>query len=334
MDVMPPPVRMVQLLAGFQVSQALYAAAKLGVPDALADGPRPIEELAERVGADPAAHARRVRTLASIGVFERQADGSYALGELGPTLTSDGEGSMRDLALMWMETHYAPFGGLVDTVRTGRAAATTFYGQPFFAWLGGQPEHVDRFSRAMGNLTTGIKLGALAAYDFSGAGRIVDLGAANGAVLARVLAGAPAATGVAFDLPEVVEAAESTVKGYELGDRLELRGGDFFEAVPADGDTYLLSMVLHDWNDEQAGRILSNVRAAAQPGSRIVAFELVLPDEPTPHMAQAIDLTMLGMLDGRERTAAEFAALFAEAGLTFLGVTPTPTPISVLEATV
>ena len=162
---------------------------------------------------------------------------------------SDREGSIRDLALMWMETHYAPFAGLLDTVRVGESAATAHYGQPFFSWLAGQPEQVDRFSRAMANLTDGIKAGAIASYTFPDAGTMVDVGGADGALLARVLESAPNSKGIAFDLPHVVAEAAPTLKSYGLGDRLTAQGGDFFEAVPGGGDTYLLSMVLHDWND-------------------------------------------------------------------------------------
>jgi hypothetical protein len=135
-----------------------------------------------------------------------------------------------------------------------------------------------------------------------------------------------------FDLPHVVTEAAATLKGYELGDRLTAQGGDFFEAVPRDADTYLLSMVLHDWNDRDATRLLTNIRNAATPGGRVLAFELVMPTGDQPHMSKMIDLTMLGMLDGRERTDAEMRTLFEGAGLIYDGAVPTPTPISIIEA--
>ena len=232
------------------------------------------------------------------------------------------------------ETHYAPFGSLLSTVRSGECAATKHYGQPFFSWLATQPEQVDRFSSAMANLTGGIKTGAIASYDFRNAGRIVDLGAADGALLANVLASAPGTTGIAFDLPHVVTEATAKMKSYGLGDRLTSEAGDFFEAVPSGADTYLLSMVLHDWNDRDATRLLANVRAAASPGARVLAFELVMPTGDQPHMSKMIDLTMLGIMNGRERTDSEMQALFEGAGFTYQGVVPTPTPISIIEARV
>lgn len=334
MEAPPPPVQMVQMLAGFQVSQALYVAAKIGVADHLVDGPAPVDRLASTIDADPLALGRLLRTLASLGVFSETEPGTFGLTPLGSTLVTDGEGSMRDLALMWMETHYEPFGGLLDTVRTGRCAATEHYGQPFFSWLGGQPEQVDRFSRAMANLTDGIKAGAIASHDFSGSGTIADVGAADGALLAMILGSTPDATGIAFDLPHVVTEAAATLKGYGLGERLTAQSGDFFESVPGGADTYLLSMVLHDWNDEDATRILTNIRRAARPGARILSFELVMPAGDQPHMSKMIDLTMLGMLTGRERSDAEMRALFEGAGLIYDRAVTTPTPISIIEARV
>jgi hypothetical protein len=328
----PPAVQMVQLLAGFQVCQALYAAAKLGVADGLRDGPRDAAALAADVDADAQALHRVMRALASIGVFAETPDGRFGLTPLGETLTRDSQASMRDLAIMWMETHYAPFGDLLGTVRTGRCAATEFYGQPFFSWLSGQPEHVARFSHAMANLTDGIKLGAISCCDFTGAGRIVDVGGADGSVLAHILAAAPATTGVVLDLPHVVAEAGPRLARFGLGDRLTMAAGDFFTAVPAGADTYLLSMILHDWSDAEVLQLLASIRAAASPGARLLAFELVVPDGGAPHMAKMIDLTMLGMLTGRERTEAEYRHLLERAGFTFEGVTATPTPVSIVSA--
>jgi hypothetical protein len=328
----PTPVQMVELLAGFQLSQALYAAAKLGVADCLRDGPQDPAALAARIGADGQALGRVMRTLASIGVFTQTSDGHFGLTSLGETLTSDSRSSMRDLAIMWMETHYGPFGDLLDTVRTGRCAATEYYGQPFFTWLAGHPGHVARFSRAMANLTDGIKLGAIGSYDFSDAGSIVDVGGADGAMLAHILTATPGITGIVLDLPHVVDAAGPSLARYGLGDRLRLTAGDFFTAVPEGAGTYLLSMVLHDWADAEAGHLLASIKAAAPAGARLVAFELVVPEGAGPHMSKMIDLTMLGMLNGRERTAAEYRTLLEQAGFKFEAVIPTPTPLSIVTA--
>jgi hypothetical protein len=334
MEQPPPPVQMVQLLAGFQVSQALYAAARIGLPDKLADGPATVDDVAAALEADPDALGRLARVLSGLGVLTRTAPRTYAVTPLGRTLTSDDPGSMRDLALMWMETHYAPFGRLVDTVRTGRSAAELHYGEPFFGWLGEHPEQVSRFTGAMANLTNGIKRAALTGHDFSGSHHLVDIGGADGSVLAHVLATLPDATGVSYDLPHVVPAVPAVAKAADLEDRLTGEPGDFFESVPAGADTYVMSMVLHDWDDARATRILSNIAAAGAPGARVVALELVMPDGDEPHMAKMIDLTMLGMLDGRERTEDEMRALVEASGLRYERIVPTPTPLSFVEARV
>jgi len=334
MHTPPPSVQMVQLLAGFQVSQALYATAKLGIPDQLAGGPRSAEDVAVAVQADPTALARLLRTLTAFGVVTGAHTGQFELTDLGRTLVSDAPGSMRDLALMWMETHYGPFGGLVDTVRTGKCAADEYYGMPFFDWLSGEPEQVSRFSGAMANLTDGIKAGALASYDFGDARAIVDVGGADGTLLAHVLTRLPEATGVVYDLPHVVTGVENVAKANDLADRLAGEAGDFFVSVPSGADTYVLSMILHDWDDARVQIILSNIARASSPGTRIRAFELVMPTGDEPHMAKMIDLTMLGMLSGRERDEKQLQALFDQSGVRLDGIAQTGTPISVIEATV
>jgi hypothetical protein len=325
---------MVQLLAGFQVSQALYAAAKTGFTDALADGPRPVDELADVLQLHAPSLARLARTLTGLGVLTDTGSGSYALTPLGHTLVSDDPTSVRDLALTWMETHYAPFAGLTETVRTGRPAATEFYGTPFFDWLGGHPDQVERFTGAMANLTDGIKRGAISARNWSSVRRVMDVGGADGALLAQVLGSNEKATGTVLDLPHVVPAVALAAKEAGLEDRLDSVAGDFFTSVPGGYDTYVMSMILHDWDDDSARRILANIAAAAEAGARVVALELVVPPGDAPHMSKMIDLTMLGMLTGKERTAIELRALVESAGLSFRGITPTPTPLSFIEAEV
>jgi len=267
-------------------------------------------------------------------VFTESEPGLFAVTPLGRTLASSEPGSMRDVALMWMETHYDPFSRLIDTVKTGLTAADVHYGAPFFDWISQYPDQVSQFTGAMANLTTGIKAGAVAAYDFDGAGEIVDIGGADGALLAQILTGTPSTTGVSFDLPHVIAEARGAIKGHGLGDRLRAESGDFFDAVPTGADTYLLSLVLHDWDDERAGAILENIRNAARPGATILALEPVMPAGDEPHMSKMLDLTMLAMTGGLERTEDEHRQLFERAGLTFRHVVSTPTPMSFVVATV
>jgi hypothetical protein len=233
-----------------------------------------------------------------------------------------------------METHYAPFGGLLETARTGVPAATRYYGRPFFAWLSEDSDQVARFTGAMAGLTAGIKAGAVAGYTVPGGPVIADLGAADGALLQEVLAADPdpGRRGIVFDLPHVVPAARARLAGSPLAGRVEVVAGDFFRAVPA-ADAYLLSMILHDWDDAGCAALLGSVAAAARPGARLVSLELVVPPGDAPHLATMIDLTMLGMLTGRERTAEELDELLGRAGFRLDRIVPTPTPMSIVEAT-
>src|SRR3954464_3106862 len=333
-DEPPPPVQMVALLAGFQVSQALYCVAELGVSTRLLDGPRTVEELAVAVGASPPALRRLLRDLAGLGLFISTGPDTWAVTPLGATLAEGGPGSVRDLALTWMQTHYAPFGRLLDTVRTGTPAATLHYGRPYFAWLADDPAQVQRFTGAMADLTAGVKAGAVAGYTVPGGRTIADLGGADGALLHAVLAADPdpERRGLVFDLPHVVPAARDRLAGSGLEDRGDGVAGDFFERVPT-ADAYLLSMILHDWDDEACGVLLRRIAEAASPGARLVSLELIVPPGDAPHLATMIDLTMLGMLTGRERTAEDLAALLDAAGFTLDRIMPTPTPMAVVEAT-
>ena len=330
----PPAVQMVQLLAGFQLSQALYAAARLGIADRLRSGPQDAAALAADVGADALSLRRVLRTLASIGVFTQTADGQFGLAPLGETLTQDSPASMRDLAIMWMETHYTPFGELLHTVRSGEPAADHLYGQPFFSWLSGQPGQAARFTGAMANLTSGIKKGAIPFLPLDGARTIVDIGGADGTMLAAILPGHPGLRGVLFDLPHVVADAPKTLTENGLADRVECIGGDFFESVPGGADSYLLSFVIHDWPDDAARRILANIAAAGGSGARLMMIEFVVPPGDSPHMSKMIDLTMLGMLAGRERPEEDWRELLTSAGFAGIDVLPTGTPLSVIHATV
>jgi pimeloyl-ACP methyl ester carboxylesterase len=274
--VVSAPVTMVELLAGFQLSQALYAVAKCEIATALVAGPRPIAELAEATGCHPEALRRLLRTLAGIGLFTHGDDGTVALTALGATLADGVPGSVRNLALTWMETHYAPFARLIDPIRTGAPAATVHNGQPIFDWLAGHPEQVTRFTAA-------------------------DIGGADGSLLAELLAADPdqSRRGIEFDLPHVVSAAPALLAKRGL-----------------------------------SARILSGIAAAAAPGARLVVIEMVIPPGDEPHTAKSIDLTMLGMVTGKERTRAEFETLLTDAGFTLDRVLPESggSPYSILEA--
>lgn len=330
----PPPVQMVLLLGGFRISQALYAAAVLGVGDQLVEGPEPIEVLAERSGAHALSLYRLLRTLASVGVFTEPEPGVFALTPLAQMLATSQPGSMRDLAIMFMETHYAPFGDLLHTIRTGQPAAEHLYGQPFFGWLSDHPEQASRYTAAMANLTGAFKPAAIAALPLDSAQTIVDVGGADGAVLAAILAAHLNLRGVLFDLPHVITNAPRVLARHGVADRVDCIAGDFFESVPPGADAYLASLVLHDWSDQQAQRILVNIAEAGGSGARLLVLDFVVPPGDAPHMAKISDLNMLAMMGGKERTGSEWRELLTAAGFTGIGIHNTDTPFSVIQATV
>ena len=213
---------------------------------------------------------------------------------------------MRDLAIMFMETHYAPFAELLHSIRTGQPAAEHLYGQPFFTWLSHHPEQASRFTGAMANLTSGFKTAAITSLPLDGTRTIVDVGGADGTVLAAILAAHPHIRGVLFDLPHIITSAPKTLASHGIDDRADCVGGDFFESVPAGGDAYLVLVVLHDWPDQQAQHILANIAAAGGSGARLLLLEFVAPPGDTPHPSKMSDLNMLAIMGGKERTETEW----------------------------
>lgn len=327
-----PFVSMMQMLSGFQLSQALYTMAELDVPALLLDKPRTVEELADVTGADADALGRVIRFLETVGVF-RVSNGIVEVTDLGATL-ADGApgGSARGIARFWMETHYAPFGDLLHTVRTGESAATHHFGKPFYDWVAEKPRLVELQNVAMGDGGNAIRDAALADYRLPGNGTVADIGGADGNVLAQLLAGDPQRRGIVFDLPEVVAGSRPVLAAAGLTARVDVVGGDFFEAVPS-ADVYVMSQTLHNWNDDGCLRILGNIAKVAPSGTRLVVVEMVVPEDGSPHPSKSIDLVMLAMLDGRDRTATEWQRLLQAGGFTLDRIIERPSPMSIIEAT-
>lgn len=330
----PPSVVMTQMMAGFQVSQALYVVAKLGVATILEqEGPTTIGELAARAAADPAALARLVRSLAPLGVFTTRGD-EVSVTEVGATLSEKHPQSLHAAIRMWMETHYLPFSELEHSVRTGRPGAEAYFGESLFDWLARDPAKSELFSRAMADVTASLRNGMFDDYRLPAGGVVADIGGSDGSVLIELLArdGDPDRRGIVFDLPTTVVSAEPTIAAAGLTDRVEALGGDFFEAVPT-ADVYVLAYIFHDWTDDENRRILDSIRAAASPGAWVLLVEGVVPSGDGPHLTKAIDLTMLGMTNGQERSEVHYRELLESAGFTLDRVVSTPTPFSILEST-
>ncbi|MFC4857879.1 methyltransferase [Actinophytocola glycyrrhizae] len=305
--------KMLGILSGSWVAQCCYAVAKLGIPDLLADGPRSVDELAERCGADHGALARLMRGMASIGLFRRTAPGTYALTAVTECLRSDVPGSLRQNAVLDGEEVFRSFADIMHTLRTGTPAFDKVYGEPFYDYLGGNPGTAASFTESM---NANRVPATLASCDLSGVDAIVDVGGGSGGLLTEVLAAHPAMRGVLLELPEAVRQAGKTLAEAGLAGRVELVEGSFFDAVPSGGDAYVLARVLHNWTDEKALRILRCVRAAVSPGTRLIVLEQLVPDEDSaPDGASGmVDLLMLVLMEGYDRTEEQYRGLLTEAG--------------------
>ncbi|MEM8620048.1 MAG: methyltransferase [Actinomycetota bacterium] len=327
----PPPAIALQLAGGFIASQAVYAFAKLGIADALSGGPRPADAVATRVGADPDRLRRLLRSLAGFGVVDEVAPDTYQLTEVGQLFCNE-PGSLADMTAMWMETHYEAFAGLPQALTSGRPGFDTVMGEGFWPWIEQRPELAELFSRAMTSMGAQTQSAAVEAFDFTPYQRIVDVGGAHGAFVAAALAQSTSSRGVVFDLPHVVASAAPFLDSTGVADRVECVGGDFFDEVPSAGDLYLLSFILHDWSDADCVRILQSVRNALPDHGRLLILENVIPSGNEPHLGKVLDVVMMTILNGAERTQDEYAALLAETGFEIERVVPTQAPTSLVVA--
>ena len=330
---LPPPAAVFGLVTGMWAAKAVATAASLGIPDQLAHGPRSAEDVARAIGADPPSVYRLMRGVASVGVLEQHDDGRFALTPVGDCLRADVPGSMRSLLIAEMAPgHWLPWGNLEDAVRSGKPSAPATLGMD--VWKYYEKNHAEgfHFAEAMSGMSHMAMQAVLASYSFVGAKKVVDVGGSHGAFVSAVLQREKTARGVLFDRADVVEGAGATLEAAGVADRVDRVAGNFFESVPAGGDVYLLKHILHDWSDDECVTILTRVREAMHPDARVVVAEMLITDKGPPSPAPLLDLNMLVMLTGKERTAAEFGALFAKAGLKLSGVTPTHSPVAVVEA--
>lgn len=327
-----PEASVLELITGAWLSQAVIAAARLGIPDALAGGPRSVEELARALDADPGSLERLLRCLVEHGVFAALSDGRYAQTRLSAALRSDLARSLHGFAeFVGSAAHREHWRTLDAAVRTGTPQVSRLRGRDFFAFARAEPAFGALFQRAMTSLSSLLESPLCDAYPFQRFERLVDVGGGRGRLLGSLLARHPKLSGVLFDLPEVVAGALEVPAHTRA--RITVVGGSFFEHVPAGGDAYLLKHVLHDFGDGDAARILANVRRAMARDGRLLVAEMVLPEGACPHVGTLIDLEMLLSLGGRERTLAELDALFRDAGLARVGVRATGTPLALIELT-
>jgi SAM-dependent methyltransferase len=327
-----PLETMFSMITGYWVSQAVGAAADLGLPDHVADQPRSARDLAARVGCDADALARLLRACAAVGIFRVEGDGRFGLAPLGRTLCSNVPGSMRALAIAQTAPgHWLPWGRLRDAVRTGQRQTLSALGQEIFEYYSRTPEEAAAFSSAMQNLSALVALEVARVVDLSSVRRAVDVGGGEGFLVAELVAANPSLHGVVLDLPHETARAQGVVQARGLADRIEVVAGDFFQAVPP-ADVYLLKQILHDWNDDQCRVILRHCARGLGPGGCLLIVEMVIPDDGGPTLAQLVDLDMLVMLPGRERTRREYADLLSSAGLRLARMIETSSPFQIIEA--
>jgi len=323
---------MLEMILGAWISQAITAAADLGIADALAQGPLSADELSARVDANPDTLRRLLRALSGRGIFRRRGDGRYELTSLADTLRSDTEVSLAGMArFVGSPEHREHWSHLTEAVRTGEAAIPKLRGKQVFEYLADEPTLAAIFNDAMTSVSSFAIAPVVAAYDFTGFGTIVDVGGGHGRLLSAILTTTPGARGVLYDLPQVVEGAPALLKQFGVEERVRVVEGSFFESVPDGGDAYVLKNVIHDWADDDAVRILSAVRAAARVGATLLLMELVIPQHDRDFVGNWIDLEMLLGADARERTAAEYRRLYEKSGFVMTGVVETAAPFSVVE---
>ncbi len=329
----PPHVQLLDMNAGLLVSRVLCAAAKLGLADQLAAGARSASEIAGPLKVHAPSLYRLMRTLASLGLLSEGDTQRFALTPLGAALKTDAPGSARSALLVlssnWMTRAWEHFMYSLETGETGMEKA---WGMPMFDYLARHPDEASLFSETMVAVHGAEPPAVAAAYNFADFGTVVDVGGATGNMLAAILARYPGPRGILFDRPHVVSDAPKLLEAHGVAERVTIEPGDFFKSAPDGGDVYILSHIIHDWCEDQCLTILGHCRKAMKPTARLLIIEMVLPPGDAPHRGKMLDMAMLVMMGGQERTEAEYAVLLAKAGFRLARVVPTLSDASVVEA--
>lgn len=327
----PPPIQMLQLISGFWIARSVYVLAKLGIADLINDESKTADELATATGAHGPSLFRVLRALASVGVITQGAENRFGGTPLSQTLCS-GPGSMRSFAMTELgEEHYPAWGELLYSVRTGGIAFDKAFGEPCWEFFRKNPENAQIFNDAMSGMTTQANEAIHAVYDFAGINTIVDVGGGHGGLITGILKKNPQMRGILFDAPQVIEGAKVSLQNSGVADRCQFVSGDFFKSVPGGGDAIVMKWIIHDWNDEQSIAIMKNCRRALPANGKLILIDAVVPATSEPHFSKFIDLNMLVMTGGRERTEEEFGQLYEAAGFRVTRIVATESPFSVIE---
>jgi hypothetical protein len=330
----PPPPLALQIGFGYVASAALQVALHLDIADRLADGPQTVGDLARAAGVQEDGLYRVLRTLASVGIFEEQPPRTFATNAAADVLRK-GETTLRNILYFLTDgIHFRTYGELLHSVQTGQPAVEKVVGAPVFEYVAGDPAFAERFNNGMTSMSAAAVAAALKAYDFGGIDVLVDVAGGHGMVLTSILRTYPTMRGVLFDVDHVIAGAATLIARAGVTDRCQTVSGDFFTAVPPGGDAYIMKHIIHDWDDERALVILKNIHRELRgtPRGTVILLESVVQPGNVPDFGKLIDLEMLLFPGGRERTAEEFADLFARAGFELARIVPTESPLSVIEA--
>lgn len=325
-----PRQKLLRLITSYWASQAIHVAAKLGLADHVKNGPKPAAELARLTNTHAPSLYRLLRALASVEIFAEDAEGRFGLTPMAECLL-DVQGSQRAVAIMMGDEHFASWGELLYSIQTGKPSFDHLYGKPVFDWLSEHPEQAKIFDAAMTGFHGTETQAMIEAYDYSGINTLVDVGGGNGTVLIDVLKKNPNVRGVLYDLPGVIERARANLAKAGVADRCQTIAGSFFESAPAGGDAYQMRHIIHDWTDEQCHTILTHIRKVIPRTGRLLVIEMVIKPRNEEQAAKWLDLNMLLIPGGRERTEAEYAEMYARAGFRLERIVPTPTEVSIIE---
>jgi ubiquinone/menaquinone biosynthesis C-methylase UbiE len=329
----PPQFAMLQMITGFWVSRAIYVAAKLGLADLVIDSPKTADELARLTRTHSPSLYRALRALASVGVFADDGQGRFTQTPLSETLRSDTPGSLRAMAIVELgQEHFPAWGNLMHSVKTGEIAFDNLFKQTAWEYYARNPEDASNFNESMKGLTEMVNVVVLKAYDFSGVDKLVDVAGGTGGLISAILSAHPRMRGVLFDLPHVIAEAGPLLDAAGVRNRCETSTGDFFRSVPEGGDAYLMKWIIHDWDDEKSMAILKNIHRAMDKNGKLLLIEMVVSEGNQPDLSKFMDLEMMVMTGGRERTEAEFNSLLAASGFKLTRVIRTTSPLCVIEA--
>jgi ubiquinone/menaquinone biosynthesis C-methylase UbiE len=326
---LPPQVEMMKFILGKWISKPIYVVAKLRIADILSDGPKSIEELAQMINVNASSLYRVMRALACLGIFSETNDGRFELTPMAECLKSD---ALRPISLMMhSDWHDRAWDNLLESVKTGEKAFDKVHGMPIFDWFRENPQAAQIYNEANAIKAITSHRAIIGAYDFSGISSLTDIGGGNGSLIVEILKANSSLRGVVADLPSVVMTAKDFIHNQGFESRCKVIECDIFDKIPAGSDAYLMSHILHDWDDEECLTILRNFYKAMKPGTRLLVVEALIPAGNEFSIAKLLDIEVFVMGGGRERTENEFRDLFESTGLKLSKIVSTDESVSIIE---